>query len=69
MDEVIERVARAIIGSSRYDNLPERATYLQRKSDSFAEWHDRAEARETARDAIEEYWKAMGEEPPIAPYG
>ena len=52
-EKMIEAGARAIVGDERYDALPERATYMQRKSNAGAEWWDREELRDTARTALE----------------
>lgn len=48
-DTIVERVARAVCDF--YDELPEIATYLERKA-STREWCDRKEVRETARSAM-----------------
>jgi len=56
--DVVEIVARAIVGNANYENLPERATYLQRKSNGTELWVDREEARDDAKavlDALEEH--------------
>lgn len=55
-DTMIERVARVVcaqLGARTYDDLPEKATYLQRKTHTDWPVLDRQEARDMARAAIE----------------
>jgi hypothetical protein len=49
---IIERMARAIAGDAAYEALPERATYLERKTHPEREWADRAEVRDHLRAAL-----------------
>jgi hypothetical protein len=55
--ELIEAMARAMIGNERYDALPGISSYLERKSAAVdAEWRDRADLHgdmEAALSAIE----------------
>lgn len=52
VDKVIERIARAIVGDTRYDALPDRMTRQDRLWASDREWHDREDAHQTAREAL-----------------
>lgn len=49
---LVEAVAKEMIGPARWAVLPEKATYLQRKGAPEAEWWDREELRDHARDVI-----------------
>ena len=52
-DDLIDLMARAMVGDERYEAMPESASYLERKSmPSFAEWTDRADTRETAEHIL-----------------
>ncbi len=65
-EKMIEAAARAIVGDERYDAMPERATYMQRKTEPNAEWWDREELRDTARAALEAAERAAVSEEPVA---
>lgn len=53
MTTMIEKVARAICNEQPYDDLPEIATYRERKTHVHRAMLDKQEAREVARAAIE----------------
>ena len=48
----IDRIARAIYGAAEYDALPERATYLERKTHPERHWDDREQVRQSVRDGL-----------------
>lgn len=53
MIDFIELAARALVGDERYDVLPERASYIERKASLHEEWSDRQALRANIRSMFE----------------